>query len=77
MKKHDDYILGSQHFWVHFSCGLMFGGLLGAWYSWQLFDSTTFIVIGMVITALVVAYCCGRWGDSAWHWIIERLPWLL
>ena len=76
MKKHDDYISGSHHFWIHFWCGLVLGGLLGFGISWQLFESTAFILITTGLAALVVAYGCGRWGDPVWHWIIERLPWI-
>ena len=76
MKKHDDYISGPHHFWIHFWSGLMFGGLLSLWCSWRLFDSTAAIFITAGVAALVIGYCCGRWGDSAWHWLIERLPWI-
>jgi hypothetical protein len=76
MKKHDDYISGPHHFWIHFWCGLVFGGLTSLWIGWSLFESTAVVLIVAGIAALVIAYCCGRWGDAAWQWLIERLPWL-
>ena len=63
--KHDDYIAGPHHFWIHFWCGLVFGGALGAWWSWRLFESGVLIFAGAAFSALVIAYCCGRWGDLA------------
>jgi hypothetical protein len=76
MKKQDDYISGPHHFWFHFWCGFVFGGALGAWLSWSFLESTLLILIGAGVIALVTAFCCGRWGDSAWRRIIEMLPWL-
>jgi len=39
MKKQDDYIAGSYHYWTHFWCGLIFGAGLGVWMGWGIFDS--------------------------------------
>ncbi|MBA2732284.1 MAG: hypothetical protein H0U54_05280 [Acidobacteria bacterium] len=75
MKKHEDYISGPHHFWMHFWFGLVFGGALGAWLGWQLFESAVFILPIAGATALAIAYCCGRWGDSVWHWLIEWFSW--
>jgi hypothetical protein len=75
MKKHDDYISGPHHFWIHFWCGLLFGGLVSAWISWQFFETRALILVSTGIAAPVIAYCCGRWGDSAWHWLIQKLQW--
>ena len=76
MKKHDDYSSDSHHFWMHFGCGLVFGGLISAWISWQFLEGTVPLLVSTSIGALVIAYCCGRWGDSAWGWLLERLRWL-
>jgi hypothetical protein len=73
MKK-DDYILGGHHFWVHFWCGLIFGAGLGAWVSSGLFEGRLAFTAATAAIALVVALCCGRWGDSAWETIL-RLWW--
>ena len=75
MKEHEDYISGKSHFWIHFWCGLVFGGAIGTWISRTIFDSTSVIVIGAGITAVVIAFCCGRWGDAAWERLIRFLPW--
>ncbi len=42
----------------------------------QMFQSTAVILVGTGFVALVIAYCCGRWGDPVWEWIISHLPWL-
>ena len=76
MKKRDDYIAGSHHYWTHFWCGLIFGAGLGVWVGWWIFDSGWRLVLTAIVASLAIAYSCGRWADRAWHWIIERLPWL-
>ena len=73
--KSDDYILRSHHFWIHFCCGLIFGAGLGAWISWGLFDDWWSFIALTAAVALVIAFCCDRWGDGAWEWIVERLWW--
>jgi hypothetical protein len=73
MKK-DDYVSGAHHYWVHFWCGLVFGAGLGAGISWDLFDSRGAFIASTAGIALVVAICCGRWGDSAWEWIAQIWP---
>jgi hypothetical protein len=75
MKKKDDYIAGSHHYWTHFFCGLVFGAGMGAWMGWHWFDSREAIVGTTAVVSLVVALSCGRWGDPAWQWIIENLLW--
>jgi hypothetical protein len=67
--KRDDYISGPHHCWVHFWCGLIFGAGIGAWLSSKLFDTWPPFVALTAAIALVVALCCGRWGDAAWEWI--------
>jgi hypothetical protein len=71
--KQDDYIVGPHHFWIHFWCGLVFGAGIGAWISSELFDSTLAFIAVTAVIALVVAYCCGRWGDPVWQRIIQVL----
>jgi hypothetical protein len=74
--KSDEYMLGGHHFWVHFWCGLVFGGGFGAWMFYGLFDNWAANVGLTALIALVFALCCGRWGDAAWE-MIGRLfaPW--
>jgi hypothetical protein len=69
----DDYICGGHHFWVHFWCGSILGAGLGASFGWGLFDSHWEFVASTAVIALIAALCCGRWGDSAWEWIIGLL----
>jgi hypothetical protein len=75
MKKQDDYIAGPHQYWIHFGCGLVFGAGSGSWIGALLFDADWLVVVTAGILALAVAYSCGRWGDRAWHWIIQQLPW--
>jgi hypothetical protein len=75
MKK-DDYLLGGHHRWVHFWCGLVFGAGLGAWIGWGLFNTAWDVAAIAAATGLVFGLCCGRWGDSAWQWFLERLWWI-
>jgi len=76
MKKQDDYIAGAHHYWTHFWCGLIFGGGVGAWIGWGLFDGGWPLALTAVVVAVATAYSSGRWGDRAWQWMIERLPWI-
>ncbi len=78
MKKHDDYIAGPHHYWIHFWCGLVCGAGVGAWRAWigsQIFAAGWLLVVAAIVFSLGTAYSCGRWGDRAWHWILQRLPW--
>ncbi len=57
---------------MHFWCGLMVGGPLGAWISWGLFE-TLWASFGLAAAiALFLAYCAGKWGDPFWYWIINH-----
>jgi hypothetical protein len=76
MRDYNNYITGPHNFWMHFAFGLVFGVLVSAWVSVQLFDSASYILGSASIGAVLIAYCCGRWGDSAWHWLIEHLSWI-
>jgi hypothetical protein len=69
--KRDDYISGPHHFWIHFWCGLVVGAGLGVRISWALFDSAWAIITLTTMAALTFAFCCGRWGDSAWGFLME------
>jgi hypothetical protein len=74
--KRDDYISGPHRFWFHFWCGFVFGGALSTWISLSFFESPTGILVTAGAGALIIAYCCGRWGDSTWYWLLDRLRWL-
>lgn len=76
MKQCDDYISGAHHYWLHFVCGLLFGAAIGSWIGWQLFDGAWGLGVTATLGSLAAAFSCGRWGDRAWHWMIERLPWV-
>ena len=71
--KDDEYIVGDHHFWIHFWCGLVFGAGIGVWISSALFDSRWAFIGSSAAIALVVAFCCGRWGDPIWHRLLELL----
>ncbi|HWQ91156.1 MAG TPA: hypothetical protein VN673_05760 [Clostridia bacterium] len=76
MKKQDDYVSGPHHYWTHFGLGLVLGAVLGVLIGWQLFTDGWGLGAVVVLTSITAGYSCGRWGDRAWQWIIERLPWL-
>lgn len=75
MKKEDDSISGRRRYWTQFWCGFMFGGGVGAWIGFGLFHGGWGLVASSILSAVVVAYLCGRWGDRAWGWIIQWLEW--
>jgi hypothetical protein len=76
MGKRDDYIAGAHDYWVHFWCGLMFGAGLAVWGGWFGLGMTGWeLVVFTTVFSLVIALSCARWGDRAWHWILERLHW--
>lgn len=76
MKKYDHYVAGSHPYWTHFWCGLLLGAGIGAWIGWWGFDECWAVPVTAIAVSLVVAYSCGRWGDQAWDWIIQRLWWI-
>ena len=68
--KGDDYVQG-RHFWPHFWCGIVVGGILGARVSWGLFESVwACLGLALVIT-LAFACAVGYWGDPLWRWLLE------
>jgi len=69
--KRDDYFLGRHHFWIHFWCGLAVGAGLGASIGWEFFDSNWAIITLTTVVALIAAFCCGMWGDSAWDFLMR------
>lgn len=71
--RNEDYIDGPHNFWIHFLCGFVFGSLISGWLSKGIFESPVLLVTGTVTGALVIAYSCARWGDSAWHWLLHRV----
>lgn len=75
-RKKQDYLMGRHAFWIHFTWGFAFGGGMGAWLGSSLFDSHWAIITLAIVLALIVACCCGRWGDSAWEWMTDHLSWI-
>jgi len=75
--KNDDYMVGPHRFWIHFWCGLVLGAGIGAGIGFGTFGGGWSAIVILVSVALVVAYSCGHWGDTAWQWIIEMLGNLL
>ena len=71
--KRDEYVVGPHHFWIHFWCGLVFGVVFGAWIAFGIFENGWVAFVLTIALALLVAYCCGRWGDPAWRWFIKML----
>jgi hypothetical protein len=65
--KEDEYLLGGHHFWVHFWCGFVVGAGAGFVVGWHIFDMRWEVVALTAGTGLVLALCCGRWGESAWE----------
>lgn len=76
MRKRNEYVSGPHDFWSHFVFGLVFGVVASTSFSLWFFESAEFIIATTAAGALVIAYCCARWGDSAWYWLIEHLPWI-
>lgn len=69
--KGDDYWQG-RHFWTHFVCGLVVGGILGARIAWGMFGNVyANVALGGGI-ALLFALAVGYWGDRLWHWLIQH-----
>jgi hypothetical protein len=67
--KGDDYMQG-RHFWTHFWCGLVVGGILGARIGWGLFESGWAKVGCGAAIALALATALGYLGDPLWRWLI-------
>ena len=76
MMKQGDYVSGPHYYWVHFWCGLVFGAGMGLGLGWNCFESSWAIAATSVLAAAATAYSCGRWGETAWDWIISGLDWL-
>ena len=72
--KGDDYMQG-RHFWTHFCCGLVVGGIWGAWICWGLFDSRLAFIGCTVAIALVFAFAVGYWGDPLWRRLLDWWGW--
>ena len=73
--RYEEKISGPHDRRVHAGCGLLFGGVLGVVFSMNTFESMPWFIAGTVGVAVIIAYCCARWGDPMWHWLIERLHW--
>jgi hypothetical protein len=58
--KGDDYTRG-RHFWIHFSCGLVVGSILGTRIIWQLFESGPEFFGLAALIALAFACAVGYW----------------
>ena len=65
--KGDDYSKG-RHFWVHFTCGTIVGGIFGLRVAWGMFQSLWACAATAIAITLVFAICAGLIGDPFWHW---------
>jgi hypothetical protein len=72
--KGDDYMKG-RHFWTHFVCGLVVGGIVGARIFWSVFDSSIVFVGCTFVFAVIFALAVGYWGDPLWRNLLDRWAW--
>ena len=72
--KGDDYMEG-RHFWTHFWCGLVVGGIWGAYLFWSVFATGLAFIGATLAFAVVVALAVGYWGDPLWRLLIEWWSW--
>jgi hypothetical protein len=72
--KGDDYMPG-RHFWTHFVCGLMVGGIVGTRIFWSVFDSRLPFIGCAAGFTLLFALAVGYWGDPLWQWLLELWNW--
>jgi hypothetical protein len=68
--KGDSYEHG-RHFWVHFCCGIVVGGIIGIRFSWDLFDSFWACFGATAGITLVFALAVAYWGDPLWYWLLR------
>ena len=73
MKKHDDYVSGPHSYWLQFSVGLVFGGLVGSYWIGDLFENMAIALSVTGVIAVGTALFCGRWGEAAWNSLAEWL----
>jgi len=69
--KNNRSIYGAHIFWFHFLGGLTVGAGMGAWICRGLFHHLWAFIPLTAIIALLVAFCCGLWGGSAWEAILQ------
>jgi len=72
--KGDDYMRG-RHFWTHFWCGLVIGGIFGTRICWGLFDSRVVSIGCAAFVAVTFACAVGYWGDPLWRKLVELWSW--
>lgn len=63
-------------FWVRLISGGIFGAVLGATTTMNLFDDLKTIVLAMSLGGIACAYSAVRHGDKFWYWIFGK-SWLL
>ena len=68
--KGDDYWQG-RHFWVHFWCGLIVGGIFGVRFCWGLFASPWAFFGCSLAIAVAFALAVAHWGDPLWRWFLN------
>lgn len=73
--RYDEKVSGPHDRRVHAGCGLIFGALLGVFFSMNTFETLAGFVIGTVGVAVIIAYCCARWGDPIWLLLTKHLSW--
>ena len=73
MEPPDDYVFGPQHYWFQFVGGFIFGAVIGFYFSHRFFDSNSVKLVLTTVSALSLAFYCGRWADRAWRTISDWL----
>jgi hypothetical protein len=75
MKKQDDYIERPHSYWIHFWWGVDIGALRGLRIGWKPLERGRAASARSGPLSLGIRLACGRWGDTAWRWVICHLDW--
>ena len=64
-----------RHFWTHFWCGLILGGLLGARIFWGDFSNPLALIGCAAAFAVVFALVLAYFGDPLWTILMDFFSW--